>query len=99
MVLRKTKFDIHEASMWYGGDLLIADGFDEAIIGIEDTGEEPRVCYSKQKCIEILMEEGCDELEAIEHLEYNTFSAYVGAKTPLWIDDQFLREYSDSKED
>jgi len=92
------KFDIHEASIWYGGDLLIADGFDDAIIGIEDTGEEPRVCYSKQRCIEILLEEGMDEMAAIEHLEYNTFNAYVGAKTPLWIDDQFFRDY-ESKED
>ena len=92
------KFDIHEASIWYGGDLLIADGFDDAIIGIEDTGEEPRVCYSKQRCIEILLQEGMDEMAAIEHLEYNTFNAYVGAKTPLWIDDQFFRDY-ESKED
>jgi hypothetical protein len=27
------------------------------------------------------------EEEAIDHLEYNTFNAYVGKKTPLWIDD------------
>lgn len=91
------KFDVHEASLWYGDDLMIADGFDDAIIGIEDTGAEPRVCYSKQKCIQILIEEGMDELDAIEHLEYNTFNAYVGDKTPLWIDDQFFTEYPDSE--
>jgi hypothetical protein len=33
-----------------------------------------------------MTEEGMDDEEAIEYLEYNTFSAYVGEKTPLFID-------------
>jgi len=28
-----------------------------------------------------------DEEEAIEYLEYNTFSAHIGEKTPIWVDD------------
>ena len=27
------------------------------------------------------------EEDAIEHAEYNTFNAYVGEYTPIWIDD------------
>ena len=27
------------------------------------------------------------EEDAIEYAEYNTFNAYVGEKTPLWVDD------------
>ena len=34
---------------------------------------------------EILFADGLDD--AIEYLEYNTFNAYVGEKTPIWVDD------------
>jgi hypothetical protein len=27
--------------------------------------------------------------DAIEYLEYNTFSAYVGEQTPIYIEDDF----------
>ena len=72
--------------------MLKADGFDEAIIGCcydIATGEE-RIIYSVQRCIEILVAEGMEEMDAIEHLEYNTMGAYVGNSTPI-----FLREYDE----
>lgn len=28
-----------------------------------------------------------DEEEAVEYAEYNTFSAYVGEYTPIWVED------------
>jgi len=31
-------------------------------------------------------EESMDELEAIEFLEYNTWGAYVGEHTPIYVD-------------
>ena len=43
--------------------------------------------YSRNKCVDILSQE-MDEEEAIEYLEYNTFAAMVGEKTPIWIDDE-----------
>jgi|TARA_B100000035_G_scaffold89552_2_gene75496 hypothetical protein len=72
--------------------MLKADGFDESIIGYcydIATGDE-RIIYSVQKCIEILVAEGMEEIDAIEHLEYNIMGAYVGNSTPI-----FLREYDE----
>jgi hypothetical protein len=72
----------------YGEDeeILIADGFDDAIIGIDDYTF--RLIYSVSKCIDILMKEMTEE-DALEYFYYNTHGAYVGEKTPIWCDDRF----------
>ena len=66
-------------------DVLFADGFDAAIVGFDPNNW--KVVYSRNKCVDILSQE-MDEEEAIEYLEYNTFAAMVGEKTPIWIDDE-----------
>lgn len=68
--------------------ILIADGFDDAVIGIEIPSM--RLIYSVQKCIEILMEDDMDELDAVEHFYYNVSGAYVGEQTPIWCHDNFF---------
>jgi hypothetical protein len=62
---------------------LVADGFDDAIIGIDLNTE--RLVYSTSKCIEILMKDMSHE-EAIEHFEFNVSGSYMGEKTPIWCD-------------
>lgn len=64
--------------------LLFADGFDDAIIGI--CPNSLRIVYSRSKCIKILMKDMTEE-DAVEYAEYNTFNAYVGDRTPIWVDD------------
>jgi hypothetical protein len=64
--------------------LLFADGLDDAIIGI--CPSTLRVVYSRTKVIDIFMNDMSSE-EAIEFAEYNTFSAYVGERTPIWMED------------
>lgn len=66
---------------------LKADGFDEAIIGIEDN--TLKLLYSVKKCIEILMRDMPEE-DAMEFFEFNVSGAYVGDKTPIWCNDYFL---------
>lgn len=68
--------------------ILIADGFDDAVIGIEIPSM--RLIYSVKRCIEILMEDNMDELDAVEHFYYNVSGAYVGEQTPIWCHDNFL---------
>lgn len=68
---------------------LKADGFDEAIIGIDSINE--RIIYSKQKMIKILSDE-MPEDEAIEFLEFNTWNAYVGDHTPIYCDEMSIDE-------
>jgi len=68
-------------------DLLKADGLDEAVIGIDLNSM--RLVYSVTKCIDSNIAQGMTEDEAIEYLEFNTFGAYVGEKTPIWVHDDF----------
>lgn len=76
-------------------ELLKADGFDEAILGVvEDFNAPPRIAYSVKKCIEILMEgnlyfDAMEEIDAMEYFSYNVSGAYVGEKTPIWVQDDF----------
>ena len=71
---------------YYEEEFLKADGFDEAIIGIEQN--EMRLIYSVSKCLKILGKE-MSETDAIEHFTYNVSGGYVGEKTPIWCWDNF----------
>ena len=64
---------------------LKADGFDDAVMG--ECYWSGRLIYSRKKIHEILMKEGMEEIEAIEHFEYNIGGAYVGDKTPIFLND------------
>ncbi len=68
-------------------NFLKADGFDGAIIGVDETNM--RLVYSVSKCIEILMKDMSEE-DAIEYFNFNVSGAYVGEKTPIWCWDKFL---------
>jgi len=67
--------------------MLKADGFNEAIIGMcmdIATGGE-RIIYDANKCIDILIEQGMSDEEAIEYFEFNVGGSYVGGSTPVWM--------------
>ena len=68
---------------------LFADGFDDAIIGITSdriNGME-RVVYDAWKMIDVLVKrDGMKPTKALEYLEYNAFTAYVGEGTPIYVD-------------
>jgi hypothetical protein len=66
-------------------ECLIADGFDEALIGITDNGNNVSV-YDSRKCIEILMErDSMSKDDAYEFFLYNVIGSYVGDKTPVFV--------------
>ena len=67
-------------------EFLIADGFDEAIIGVDLLSE--RIIYSVSKCLKILCRDMPEE-EAIEYFEYNVVGAYMGKNTPIWCYDNY----------
>ena len=64
-------------------ELLQADGFDDAIIGIEPLSG--KVIYDIDKMVIVLNREGLSSEEAIEYLDYNVLNAYVGENTPIYI--------------
>lgn len=67
-------------------ELLKADGFDEAVIGIEE--HKMRLIYSVKKTLDILKKE-MTEQEAVDYFLHNIHCAYVGEKTPIWCWDCF----------
>ncbi len=63
--------------------ILTLDGFDSAVIGIEENSM--RLIYSIDRMVEILMnDEELDELDAIDHLEFNVLGGYLGPLTPIF---------------
>jgi len=73
----------------YGdSEILIADGLDDACIGVAyrmDSGQHLAV-YSMDKVVQCLTESGMEPDEAREYAEFNTFSAWVGERSPIWVD-------------
>ena len=64
-------------------EILMADGFDDAIVGL--CSKSMRVIYDYDIMLEILEDEGMSEIEAIEHLEFNVLNAWVGDQTPIYM--------------
>ena len=76
--------DVREEVAELNFEAMFADGFDDAVIGVDTYG---RVVYDYDKCVDILMEEDDDleYIDAIEHMDFNVTGAYVGEFTPLFI--------------
>ena len=77
---------------YYEEEFLTVDGFDEAVIGIEEN--EMRLIYSVKKCLEIIArdetgEDGDAYENAYEYFTFNVSNAYVGKQTPIWCWDNF----------
>lgn len=69
--------------------ILSADGFDDAIIGVDEYSM--RIIYSVKKCIDILVKKNnVDITEATEYFEFNVQNAYIGEKKPIWCEDRFI---------
>lgn len=65
-------------------ELLFADGFDDAIMGVDMVNN--RVIYSYTRMLEILVvDEEMTMEDAIEHLDFNVLGAYVGERTPIYM--------------
>lgn len=68
-------------------EALLADGFEDALIGVGQQFNKALAVYDRQKCIEILMErDGMSDEEAVEYFEYNVTGAWVGEYTPIFLE-------------
>lgn len=72
---------------FFNEDALLADGFEDAIIGVaERCGQPTLVVYDIDKCIEILMKrDGMTREGAAEFFTFNTSGAWMGENTPLFL--------------
>lgn len=70
------------------GEALTADGFDSALIGLASgwIGNSRRILalYDYARCLEVLIDEGMDESDADEYMQFNVIGAYVGPSTPVF---------------
>jgi len=68
------------------GGILLADGFEKAFIGVGSAFYNPPCAvYDYDKCVDVLIESGCDYEEAVEYFEFNVIGAYVGEQTPIFM--------------
>tara|TARA_B100000963_G_C22496328_1_gene611627 strand:- start:294 stop:545 length:252 start_codon:yes stop_codon:yes gene_type:complete len=65
-------------------ECLTADGFDDALVGCT-YGANVVAVYDIDRIIEILVEEGMDYEDAVEHADFNIVGSYVGEKTPIFM--------------
>ena len=67
-------------------ELLLADGLDDALIGVAQQFSHYVAVYDTSKVIEILMErDGMTFTEALEHFDFNIVGAHVGESTPVFM--------------
>ena len=64
-------------------ELIKADGFDDAIIGLEQ--QQMKLVYSVPMCIDVLVKEGMSVDDAIDYFEYNVRGSLT-FDSPLFVD-------------
>jgi len=64
--------------------VFLADGLEDAFLGVDITGDTPRAVYSVDDCIRILSEK-MDPEDAEEFFWFDVAGTYVGPKTPLFL--------------
>jgi len=67
-------------------EILLADGFEGALIGTARQFNKSFAVYDYTKCVDILIKrDGFNHEEAHEHMEYNVVGAWMGEGTPAFI--------------
>ena len=66
--------------------ILIANGFEEAFMGVAVQFNTHIPIFSKSKCIDILISHGMSYEESVEFFDFNVQSAWHGPSTPAFID-------------
>jgi hypothetical protein len=76
-------------AMIYGDDvetMMLADGLDEAFVGIATTfGEKIRAVYDVNRVIELLHSQGMSYEEAEEYFDYKIVGSYEGEQAPIFM--------------
>ena len=66
-------------------EILIADGFEEAFMGVAMQFNNPIPIFDYNKCLEILQEQGMSYVDAEEYMSFNVTGAWVGEGTPAFL--------------
>ena len=81
----ESRSEIIKEELSYINELaMFADGFDDALIGIDQV--DYVAVYDSDKCIDILMEDSDMNIqEATEYFEFNVLGSYMGEYTPRFV--------------
>jgi len=78
---------IEEEAEFYEEEILLADGFDDALVGIATRfGGLRLAAYNVDLMLAQLVEDGCTPVEAREYYDFNIIGAWVGELTPIFIE-------------
>lgn len=66
-------------------EILIADGLEEAFLGVATQHNKEIAVFDEDKCIDILQSHGMSYKEALEYYHFNVTGAYVGENTPVFL--------------
>ena len=73
--------------MLVNSGMLLADGLDDAFIGVGQQFNTQYAVYDREKCIQIFINEhDMDREMAEEYFDYNVQGAWVGELTPIFVD-------------
>jgi hypothetical protein len=66
-------------------DILLVDGFEEALIGTVQIFSKTIALYDREKCIKILIDrDGMERDDAEEYFQFNVTGAFMGEHTPAF---------------
>ena len=79
-----------------GSDILLADGLEEAFVGIgSQHGDTPVAIYDYSRCVQIVIKQICDTTgrepsvevndEAVDHMEDTVLSGWMGKTAPIFM--------------
>jgi len=73
--------------------MLLADGFEECLIGVGSRCGQPDIAvYDQTKCIQVLMSQGMSHEEALEYFDFNVLGSWVGKETPIFVSESKLND-------
>lgn len=68
-------------------NIVFADGFDDALVGVLNIEGAPRAVYDKWAMVNVIRaaDEEMSFEDAVEFLEFNVWCSYVGPSTPIYM--------------
>ena len=96
--LQRRGLDREELAEYCDEELLLADGWEDAFLGITANHHHPVVAvYDYDRIIEIMVErDGMSHEDADEYAQFNIVGAYVGDRTPIYVRAVGVREAGDT---
>jgi hypothetical protein len=66
-------------------EILLADGFEDALIGYVEIFSRVVAVYDRERCLATLMAQGMTLEDAEDYFSFNVTGAYVGEHTPAFL--------------